>query len=197
MQTLRSRGLNPFRWSEYTITAGGVRFREGDIRGTREGEVEYDCIGNQPTYFSYRSVVALVGTLLFLTLSAVVGFVEWRGGDTDQYAWLVWLGMAAVVFVYYESTKSSGYLLKSNFGALVIQGKRSKVEPFVAAIAERKLTFIEDRISKRLSVVEPSEVDRYLLALFEGGVISEDQYGAIRSRTGLHDAQDARIGFGV
>jgi hypothetical protein len=195
MQTLRVRGVNPFRWSEYTIAPEGVRFRERNIQGTHEGLLEFDRVGRQSNYFSYHSVPSLVGVLFFLTLSAVTGFLEWRGGDVDEYAWLFWLSIAAVVFVYYQTTRVSGYSVSSAFGTIAFRGRKSKVENFIAAIEERKLPFISDRVSKRLAVMDPAEVDRYLLALWEGGVLSEGQYVTIRAEAGLRESEDARIGF--
>jgi hypothetical protein len=195
MQTLRCRGLNPLRWSEYSLLAEGVKFRERDFSGTREGIVKYDRIGREPTYFSQQSVIGLLALVLVLIIAAVVGFVEWSGGHTDSYAWLFWLCIAIPFLVYYAGSKQSGYLLSSDFGTVALRGKKSEVESFIVALVDKKLAYIEGLLKRRLSVVDPSEVSRYLLTLCEAGVLADDECQSIRARLGLDDVQEPRIGF--
>ena len=193
--TLRYRGPNFLQWSEYSLTPEGVRFREKDIHGTREDIVDYERIGCEPTYFSHHSVIALLATLFFLILSALVGFTYWKGGDAEKSAWLVWLGVAFLPALYFVGTRRVGYVLTSKFGEIALQGSWTKVEPFIAALNERKAKCIQDRLDRRLEVADPREVVKYLLALCEGRVLTNDQYEAIRSNIGLGGSDGQRIGF--
>jgi hypothetical protein len=185
------------RWTEYELADTGVKVREKDLHGIREITIEYDRIGREATYFLRHSAIAKLGIILFLIFSIVTGTLYFLHGQTEKLAWVFWLGATAFMFVYYENTKREGFRLVSRYGSVVLSGKKKEVEAFIAATTKKKEEFIEKSIEQRLSIMERPEVEKYLFALREGAVLSQEQYDAIRAKTGLEDDYKPRLGFGV
>lgn len=195
MHTLRNRSINRMRWTVYELVESGVRVREKDINGVREVTIDYDRIGKESTYFLHHSGVAMLAFILFLLLAAATGTVYILHGDAERLAWVFWLAAAAFAFIYYQNTKREGFRLGSDFGSVVISGKRRDVEAFIATLSKKKEEAITQGIERRLAVMERAEVEKYLLALRAGSVLTQEQYETIRTKTGLEDDFKPRLGF--
>jgi hypothetical protein len=185
------------RWTEYELVETGVKVREKDLAGIRETTVDYDRIGREATYFLSHSAIAKLGMILFLIISIVTGAIYALHGDAEKLAWIFWLGATAFTFVYYENTKREGFRLASDYGAVVLSGKKKDVEAFVVDLTKKKEEFIEKSVERRLAIMERAEVEKYLWALREGSVLTQLQYESVRAKAGLRDEYRPQMGFGA
>lgn len=130
MNTLSYRPINLARWMRYTLCPQGVEVCSRSITGKDEWLVAFDKIGIEPKHFIIESWMAKLLTLLFLIVSAATGFVSYQGGDAEEMAWVFWLVIALLALSYHRLTRLEGYEIKSEFGSLVLAGKRGAVFSF-------------------------------------------------------------------
>ena len=194
--SLKNRSINRLRWTEYQLVEHGVKVREKDLAGIRETTVEYDRVGREATYILTHSVIAKLAVILFLVLAAVTGVVFALHGNAESLAWVFYIGAAFLSYIYYENTKREGYRLSSDYGFVFLSGKKSDVEAFVDALTETKINYVISGVERRLAVMDRIDVEKYLLALREGAVLTQEQYDLIRAKSGLEDNFGTKIGFG-
>ncbi len=195
MSRLRSHSINRMRWIEYELVESGVKVREKDLNGIREDTIEFDRIGREATYFLSHSAKALFGIAFFLIIAIATGAIRGLGGNADRYAWIVWVAVAAFIYLYYLNTKQEGFRLPSEFGSLVLRGSKGDMDQFICALMQRKQESICTGVKRRLAIMDRPEVERYLLALREGSVLTTEQYETIRAKAGLQDETRPPVGF--
>lgn len=196
MDQLRSRSINRLRWTDYELVETGVKVREKDLSGIREVTVDYDRIGREATYFLSHSAIAKLAVILFCVIAIATGVVSVLHGDVERLACVFWLGAAACAYIYYENTKREGFRLASEYGVVVLSGKRDDVEAFILRLLRKKEAFIEMSVKRRLAIMERAEVEKYLWALRDGAVLTQQQYDSIRSNAGFRDEFRPQMGFG-
>jgi hypothetical protein len=195
MDKLHSRSVNFLRWSEYQLVESGVCIREKDIKGIREISIDYDRIGKDAPYHLQHSAIAILALILFLLLSAATATVHFFYGGAERFAWVFWLAIAAITFLYYMNSRREGFQLRSDFSSIFIICKRREIQDFLCLLMKKKEEFIEQRVKEYLSIMEPSEGEKYLLRLREGAVLTNEQYQGIRLKSGLDSDQKPKVGF--
>ena len=196
MQVLRSKSIGQLRSMEFSLNDEALRIREKDLRGAREHLIDYDRIGREPCYFHHRSLVALGFALFFTILAIATGLSYLRGGDAEAGAWIIWLCVASIFYLWYFATSRKGWAVTSSFGSVVLPGRPATFDHFFHELSKKKLQSIEGRARHRLEILDASEVEAYLLSIQEAGVISLEEYQQLRFSLGFKRRQSESIGFG-
>jgi hypothetical protein len=180
---------------DYELLDSGVSVREKDIRGVREETIGYDRIGKEAAYYLRRSPIALIVFTLAALLSTVTAGIYFMRGNAEKFAWFFWMIIAAIAFIFSAYAKREGFRLQSDFSSLLIIGNIAKTQGFVDALMKKKGEFIEERIQQYLSLMQPLEIERYLLGLRDGSVLANEHYQEIRMKSGLDYDPARKIGF--
>ncbi len=138
---LLTRRFSKFGWSEYKLIESGITVREKDIKGIREVTIEYDRIGKEAKYYLRRSVIALLAFILSTLLSATTAIVYFMHGDAERFAWLFWMAVALISFVFYAATREKGFRLQSDFSTLLIIGNMRETQEFLRLLIGEKDQF--------------------------------------------------------
>jgi hypothetical protein len=193
--TLLTRRFNLLGWSEYKLVESGVTVREKDIKGIREVTIEYDRIGKEAKYYVHRSVKALLALVLFALFSAATALVNFVHGDAEQYAWVFWMVLALITLIFYTASIRKGFRLQSDFSTLLVIGNMRETQEFLRVLMERKAIFIEQRVQQYCCMIERPDVEKYLLGLRDGSVLTPEQYEATREKIYINYDPKAKIGF--
>jgi len=103
--------------------------------------------------------------------------------------------LALITLIFYLASVRKGFRVQSDFSTLLVIGNMSETQEFLRVLMERKANFIEQRIQNYCSMLERPDVEKHLLGLRDGFVLTPEQYDAIREKMCLNYDPKARIGF--
>jgi FlaA1/EpsC-like NDP-sugar epimerase len=198
MEKLKSTNFRTFKLNEFDLSDKGIVVVEKSLNGVKTTLIEYDRIGVHPAYFVQRSSIALVGSVIFLICAVITFIVESTGkAGAVPHQWLIWLALMGISFAVYRLTQMKGYFLTSDYSNVILSGKMSEVEEFLKEFNTTKQQSILSGVKKRKEAFDEAEVERYLLALWAGSVVTEAQYDGLRKDLGLVGDFKPKVGFSV